>query len=125
MSLRDKVVKKIKDKVEYVKKDYEPKPFKPSEFNFNDFTTSEVTIEHMVHLDPSLHPDKRFKPPSRADIKNSVCLYVSFDLVFNSEGMPHIVDIQTFRNHAANDAFVPWSGVPGLRNKIFWLNEEK
>jgi hypothetical protein len=39
--------------------------------------------------------------------------------------MPHIKDCESFRQHADNDAFAPWSQVPGLRNKIFWLNEEK
>jgi hypothetical protein len=38
--------------------------------------------------------------------------------------MPHIKDFDSFRVHARSGAFKPWSGIPGLRNKIFWLHEE-
>ena len=61
--MREKIVDNIKGRVEYVRKEYEPKPFKPSEFDFQKFT-SDVKIERKITLDPSLHPDRRFKPPT-------------------------------------------------------------
>lgn len=64
------------------------------------------------------------KRPTQQDIKNSVCLYVYAELVYDTTEMPHIKDHESFRAHAASGAFAPWAGVKGLRNKIFWFHPE-
>jgi hypothetical protein len=64
------------------------------------------------------------KRPTRGDIQNSVCLFVSAKLKYDSHEFPHIKDLVSFREHAKGGAFEPWSHIKGLRNKVFWLNPE-
>jgi hypothetical protein len=51
--------------------------------------------------------DRHHLPPTMQDIKNSVVLYVSFDLVFNSKVEPSIRDLNHYREYAKSGAFKP------------------
>jgi hypothetical protein len=80
-------------------------------------STTTTTTHHVeVH---------RAERPTQQDIKNSVCLFVSTDLVFGCHEMPHIKDFHSFRAHTKTGAFKPWSTIHGLRNKVFWLDEDE
>jgi hypothetical protein len=39
--------------------------------------------------------------------------------------MPFIKDWESFINHTKSGAFTAFSGIPGLRNKVFWLDREE
>jgi len=63
--------------------------------------------------------------PTQNDIKNSACLFVSTDIDFHSHDMPHIKDWESFITHTKSGAFEMWKDIPGLRNKVFWLDREE
>lgn len=87
--------------------------------------TSLLQTPSVTDCIPSVKDNRHHLPPTKQDIINSVVLYVEFDLVFNSKEMPEIKDLQSFREYAKSGAFLPWTKVSGLRNKLFWLNPEE
>ena len=79
----------------------------------------QIKEKHQVEVHHSEH-----KRPTRGDVQNSVCLFVSAKLKYDSHEFSHIKDLVSFREHAKGGAFEPWSHIKGLRNKVFWLNPE-
>jgi hypothetical protein len=99
-------------------------------------STSTKTLSHKTEDDKTIHADFRshhglegdhiseHMRPSQKDIKDSVCLFVKSKLKYHTHEFPHIRDLDSFRKHAREGAFEPWSHVHGLRSKVFWLHPE-